>query len=70
MGWLAIFPIKAIIDATDIRFFYWILAGGLLYTIGTVFYGVRKIPYNHAIWHVFVLAASITHFLGIVFYLS
>ena len=70
MGWLAIIPIKAIINATDIHFFYWILAGGLLYTIGTIFYGVKKIPYNHAIWHVFVLAASITHFLGIVFYLA
>lgn len=70
MGWIAIIPIKAIISATSINFFYWILAGGLLYTLGTIFYGVKKIPYNHAIWHVFVLAASVTHFLGIVLYLA
>lgn len=65
MGWIAIIPVKAIIDATSIKFFYWILAGGLLYTIGTIFYGNDKIKFNHGIWHIFVLAASVTHFLGI-----
>jgi hemolysin III len=70
MGWLALIPLKAIVNATSINFFYWILAGGLLYTVGTIFYGVKKIPYNHGIWHLFVLAASIMHFLGIVFYLA
>lgn len=69
MGWIAIIPIKAIINATSIKFFYWILAGGILYTLGTIFYKNKKIPFNHAIWHMFVLAASVTHFLGIVFYL-
>lgn len=70
MGWMAIIPIKSIINATSINFFYWILAGGLLYTLGTIFYGIKKIPFNHAIWHLFVLAASVTHFLGIVIYLA
>lgn len=70
MGWAAIIPIKAIINATSINFFYWILGGGLLYTLGTIFYSNKKIPYNHAIWHLFVLAASVMHFLGIVFYLA
>jgi hemolysin III len=70
MGWIALIPIKAIINATSIRFFYWILAGGILYTLGTIFYKNKKIPFNHAIWHMFVLAASVTHFLGIVFYLT
>lgn len=65
MGWLAVIPIKAIINATSMNFFYWILAGGLLYTLGTLFYSNKKIPFNHGIWHIFVLAASITHFLGI-----
>ncbi|NLY45547.1 MAG: hemolysin III family protein [Tissierella sp.] len=68
MGWLAIIPIKSIINATSMNFFYWILAGGLLYTIGTIFYGNKRIPFNHGIWHIFVLAASITHFLGILKY--
>lgn len=70
MGWVAIIPIKKIIEATSINFFYWILLGGLMYTLGTVFYSIKKIPYNHAIWHLFVLAASITHFVGIVIYLT
>lgn len=70
MGWAAIIPVKAIINATSINFFYWILAGGLLYTLGTIFYSIKKIPYNHAIWHLFVLAASVMHFLGIVLYLA
>ncbi len=69
MGWFAIFPIKSIINATSINFFYWILAGGLLYTIGTIFYSNKRIPLNHGIWHLFVLAASITHFFGITIHL-
>lgn len=70
MGWIALIPIKAIVKATSINFFYWILAGGLLYTFGTIFYKSEKIPFNHAIWHVFVLAASVTHFLGIMIHLA
>lgn len=70
MGWMAIIPIKAIIEATSWGFFGFILTGGMLYTVGTVFYSVRRIPYNHAIWHLFVLAASISHFIGIELYLA
>lgn len=70
MGWIAILPIKSIINATSINFFLWILGGGLLYTLGTIFYGFRKIPFNHGIWHLFVLAASIVHFVGIYLYLT
>ncbi|OLS02041.1 hemolysin-III related [Tissierella creatinophila DSM 6911] len=70
MGWVAIIPIKKIIEATSINFFYWILLGGVIYTLGTIFYSIKKIPYNHAIWHLFVLAASVTHFVGIFLYLT
>lgn len=70
MGWTAIIPIKAIINATSINFFFWILGGGLLYTLGTIFYGIKKIPFNHGIWHLFVLAASVVHFVGIYLYLA
>ena len=65
MGWFGIFPIKSIINNTSINFFFWILAGGLLYSLGTIFYSSKKIKFNHGIWHIFVLAASVTHFLGI-----
>ena len=70
MGWMAIIPINSIIEATSWGFFGFILAGGLLYTVGTVFYSIKRIPYNHAIWHLFVLAASISHFIGIEMYLA
>lgn len=70
MGWVAIIPIKAIINATSLSFFFYILGGGLLYTLGTIFYSIKKIPYNHAIWHLFVLSASIIHFIGIFIYLT
>lgn len=70
MGWTAILPIKAIISATSVNFFFWILGGGLLYTLGTIFYGIKRIPFNHGIWHLFVLAASIVHFVGIYLHLA
>lgn len=70
MGWIAIIPIKAIVNATSLSFFLYILGGGLLYTLGTIFYSSKKIPYNHGIWHLFVLSASIVHFIGIFIYLA
>jgi len=69
MGWIAVFTVKPIIQTTSFRFFIWILVGGLLYTLGTIFYSMKKVPYSHAIWHVFVLGASVIHFLGIFLYL-
>lgn len=70
MGWLAILPIKMIIQSTSWGFFGFILGGGLLYSLGTIFYAIKKIPYNHGIWHLFVLAASALHFVGIMIYLK
>ena len=70
MGWLAILPIKMIIQSTSWGFFGFILGGGLLYSLGTIFYSIKKIPYNHGIWHLFVLAASVLHFVGIMIYLK
>ncbi len=45
-----------------------LVAGGLFYTIGVIFYVWRKLPYNHAIWHLFVLGGSICHFFAVLFY--
>jgi len=70
MGWIAVFTVKPIVQTTSFKFFIWILAGGLIYTLGTIFYSMKKIPYNHAIWHIFVLSASVVHFLGIFLYLA
>lgn len=69
MGWIAVFLIKPMLIKTPIEFFYCILAGGLLYTIGTYFYKQNSIITNHLIWHFFVLAAAICQFVGIYVYL-
>lgn len=65
LGWVSIFLIKAIFQTTSINFVICLVLGGALYSIGTIFYANKKIPYNHAIWHIFVLLASATHFIGI-----
>lgn len=62
MGWLVVFSIKDIYMASSGIFLALLFVGGLLYTVGTIFYKNEKIPFNHAIWHFFVLAASMTHF--------
>lgn len=70
MGWIAVIAIKPMTQTVPVGFLIWLLAGGAAYTIGTIFYAVRKIPYHHAIWHLFVLAGSVLHFLGIFRYLA
>lgn len=70
MGWLVVIAVKPMIENVPFGFFMWLLAGGIVYTVGTVFYAIKKIPYNHAIWHLFVLAGSVLHFLGIFIYLT
>lgn len=65
MGWIAVFSMRSIYRATSLFFLLWIGAGGLMYTLGTLFYRSKRIPYNHAIWHGFVLIASILQFVGI-----
>lgn len=68
MGWLAIlasYQLLATMPHTGIAL---LLGGGILYTLGTIFYRVDRIPFNHAIWHLFVLAACVLHFLALYFY--
>lgn len=65
LGWISIFMIKSIYNTTSLEFIFCLVLGGLLYSIGAIFYANKKIPYNHAIWHVFVLLASVVHFVGI-----
>lgn len=67
LGWVVVFAANPLIEkATDFGF-YMILAGGLLYTVGTVFYAWKRLPFQNAIWHAFVLAAAVCHF-GAVFH--
>ncbi len=69
MGWLIIVAIKPMIANLSTGMLLFILGGGLCYTIGIYFYAKEKIPYNHAIWHVFVMGGTALHFTGIFMYL-
>ncbi|WP_300410916.1 hemolysin III family protein [Lagierella sp.] len=68
MGWLALFLIRPIIKEVSIYFFLIILLGGIIYSGGTYFYKQNK-RYSHVIWHLFVLAAAVTQFLAIYFFI-
>ncbi len=65
MGWLIIFAIKPLFSIITTKSIVFLIIGGVLYTIGTIFYVWRKIKYHHAIWHLFVLGGSICHFFTI-----
>ncbi|MCK4562045.1 MAG: hemolysin III family protein [Flavobacteriaceae bacterium] len=68
MGWVIIFAIKPLIENFSTNGLLWLLAGGLFYTLGAVLYSIKKINYNHAIFHVFVLLGSFSHFIAVFFY--
>ena len=65
MGWLVLVAIKPVLGALDSWTFGWLVAGGVFYTLGTVFYHRESIPYAHAIWHVFCIAGSVCHYLAV-----
>lgn len=67
MGWLAIFVLPIIIGQTGWAFVFYLLAGGLCYTIGAIFYG-RKKPYCHFIWHLMIALASLIFLVAILLY--
>lgn len=68
MGWMAILKIDTFYEYLPIQASIWILIGGLCYSIGTIFYTREKIHYHHAIWHIFVLCGSVSHFIAIYLY--
>lgn len=68
MGWLAVVASYELLTNLPRAGIALLLGGGILYSLGTIFYSVKRIPFNHAIWHVFVLAACICHFLAVYFY--
>jgi hemolysin III len=68
MGWLVVIAIKPLLGALPRPAILLLLTGGLLYTLGVIFYICRRIPFHHAIWHAFVFAASAFHFFAIMLY--
>lgn len=68
MGWLVVFAIKPLIVSMPAGGIVWLFAGGLAYSLGVIFYVWEKLPFNHSIWHMFVLTGSTCHFFAVLFY--
>jgi hemolysin III len=71
LGWLPSFSIPTLLHMLPFATFWWMLAGGLSYSFGTLFLvSDQRHPYFHAIWHLFVISGSVCHFLAIMFFLT
>lgn len=70
MGWLGVIAVRELVATIPTRGVVLLAVGGVVYSVGVIFYAWHKLPYNHTIWHLFVLAGSICHYLVILFYLS
>ena len=67
MGWMALIAAKPLFNSIPIESFVWIILGGVAYTTGIIFYTWNRLPFNHTIWHGFVLAGSFSHFMGMLY---
>jgi len=70
MGWLSVLIIKSLLDTIAVGGLIWLAVGGAIYTIGVIFYSLKKIPYMHGVWHLFVLGGSICHYFAVLLYLA
>ncbi len=70
MGWIILFAIKPLLASFDDPGLSWLIAGGVSYTLGAVLYSIRRLPLNHAIFHLFVLLGSCCHFVAVYFYVA
>lgn len=70
MGWLIVIAVKPMLATVPPGMLMFMLIGGVCYTFGVVFYLWKSLPYHHAVWHLFVLGGSITHFFGILFFIA
>ncbi len=68
MGWIVVLAIKPLLSSVEIGGLSLLVLGGLAYSFGIIFYAWEKLPYNHAIWHLFVLVGSLCHFFAILLY--
>ena len=68
MGWAVLMVIRPLFLSMPPQGLAWLVAGGLFYSGGVVFYSARRLPYHHLIWHLFVLAGSTCHFFSVLWY--
>ncbi len=70
MGWLSVVILNELLVNVPLGGLIWLAIGGVAYTMGIIFYALEKIPYTHAIWHVFVMGGSICHYFAVLLYLT
>ncbi|MGE5242444.1 MAG: PAQR family membrane homeostasis protein TrhA [Bacteroidota bacterium] len=71
MGWLALIALRPLMQALAPAGLAWLLAGGVFYTVGVLFYALdARLRYAHGVWHLFVLAGSISHYFAVLFYVA
>ena len=68
MGWSIVFAIKPLIANLSVDGLTWLFAGGISYTVGALFYSIKKMPYGHATFHVFCLLGSACHFISVYYF--
>ncbi len=67
-GWVIVFAIRPLYHAIGGHGLAWLVAGGVLYSLGIVFFALDRLRYFHAVWHLFVLAGSVAHYFAVLFY--
>jgi hemolysin III len=70
MGWLSVVAIKELLDNIPLGGLILVAVGGIVYTVGIIFYALKRIRFSHAIWHVFVLGGSVCHYFAVLLYLA
>ncbi len=65
MGWLVLIAIREVLSEVPHKTFVLLLVGGISYSVGVIFYAWRKMPFNHGVWHVFVLCGSVMHYFAV-----
>ncbi|WPP00225.1 hemolysin III family protein [Pseudomonas sp. HR96] len=69
MGWIVLVAVKPLLAALGTAGFAWLAGGGILYTLGIIFFALdKRVPHGHGIWHLFVIAGSLLHFVAICFF--
>ncbi|MFK5983461.1 MAG: hemolysin III family protein [Flavobacteriaceae bacterium] len=68
MGWMIVFAIKPLTANLPSEGMFWLVSGGISYTVGAVLYSINKLKFNHFIFHLFVLGGSFCHFMAVYFY--
>lgn len=67
MGWVIIFAIQPLLNVMNSLSLWLLIAGGIFYTVGVIFYAIKKVKYFHSIWHIFTLFGSVCHYFSILF---